>query len=204
MPIASRLAAIVLAVLPAAVAAEPAADVVASTLAADPGDQGVGAEVGIASGGALTPGGLRVAGHYLYQLSQSDWFDGAAAFTFGADRAGCTTDGMPPLTCNHGFTDGDSVEISASVRRLFAPQGAFRPFARAGVGIALVRFTADDVAGVAVPLHLGAGVRARVAPRVAVVAQGDLQLGLGGFNRGLGVEAQLGMAFTAGAEFDLR
>ena len=27
--------------------------------------------------------GLRIAGHYLYQLSDEDWFDSAASFTYG-------------------------------------------------------------------------------------------------------------------------
>ena len=41
-------------------------------------DQSIAAAIGIASGGRVTPGGLRVTGHYLYQLSSSDWFDGTA------------------------------------------------------------------------------------------------------------------------------
>ena len=35
----------------------------------------------------MTPGGLRVAGHYLYQLPTQDWFDGTASFTFGGGAA---------------------------------------------------------------------------------------------------------------------
>lgn len=168
------------------------------------GDQHVGANVGIASGGNVTPGGLRVAGHYLYQLSSTDWFDGTASFTYGSNGAGCFRDRMNAVECDHGFTDGSSVEVAATVRRMFAPQGKFHPFARAGIGIALVRFGADDLTGVAFPLHAGAGVRTNVAYGVAIVAQADLQLGLGVFDRGLGKEAQLGMTLTAGAEFRLR
>lgn len=178
------------------------------TAAADPaeeiGDQAIGAETGIAGGGRVTPGGLRVAGHYLYQLSASDWFDGTAAFTFGGGSAACFRDRMDTMVCDHGFTDGRGVEISAGVRRMFAAQGAFRPFARVGVGIELVQFADDDVSGVAIPLHLGGGVRARVAPSVAIVAQGRLVLGLGRFGDALGLEPQVGLAVTAGAEFRLR
>ena len=182
------------------------------TAAADPeaasedeiGDQGIGAELGIAGGGRVTPGGLRVAGHYLYQLSDQDWFDGAAAFTFGGGSAACFRDRMDSLVCDHGFVDGRGVEISASVRRLFASQGSFRPFAKAGVGISFVQFSGDDLTGVAIPLHLGGGVRARVAPAVAIVAQGELQLGRGRFGNALGLQPQLGLAITAGAEFRLR
>ena len=87
---------------------------------------------------------------------------------------------------------------------MFAPRGSFHPFARVGIGVALVRFSSDQLSGLAFPLHGGGGVRARVAPGIAVVAQADLQLGLGLFGRGLGAEPQLGMTVTAGAEFRLR
>jgi opacity protein-like surface antigen len=168
------------------------------------GDQAIGADVGIAGGSRVTPGGLRIAGHYLYQMSDQDWFDGSVAFTYGGGDAQCFRDRMDTFVCDHGFTDGASVEISASVRRVFAPRGQFRPFARAGIGVGLVRFSDDDVSGLAIPLHAGGGVRARVAPGIAVVAQADVQLGLGLFGSGLGAEPQFGMAVTAGAEFRLR
>ncbi len=183
----------------------PVTDLAASAGPAEEiGDQAIGAETGIAGGGRATPGGLRVAGHYLYQLSERDWFDGTAAFTFGGSGAACFRDRMDTMVCDHGFTDGRGVEISASVRRMFAAQGQFRPFARVGLGVAIVRFADDDVSGLAIPLHLGGGVRARVAPSVAVVAQGELQLGVGRFGSELGLQRQLGVAITAGAEFRLR
>jgi len=168
------------------------------------GDQAIGADLGVAGGGRVTPGGLRIAGHYLYQMSRQDWFDGTASFTYGGGDARCFRDRMDTFLCDHGFTDGGSVEISANVRRVFAPRGSFHPFARAGIGVALVRFSGDDVSGLAFPLHAGGGIRARVAPGFAVVAQADVQLGLGLFGRGLGAEPQLGMTVTAGAEFRLR
>jgi opacity protein-like surface antigen len=168
------------------------------------GDQGIAAELGLAAGGRVTPGGLRVTGHYLYQLSERDWFDGVASFTFGSGQAACFRDRQNALVCSHGLADGSAIEISVSVRRLFAPQGAFRPFVRAGVGVGLVRFTDDDVSGLTVPLHGGGGVRVAVAPAIAVVAEGELALGVGGFNRGLGGQPQLGFAVTAGAEFRLK
>ena len=170
----------------------------------DLGDQGISAELGLAGGGRVTPGGLRIAGHYLYQLSDLDWFDGAASFTFGSGTAACFRDRMDAVVCDHGLADGTSVEISASVRHMFAPQGAFRPFGRVGVGIGLARFGGDDVSGVTVPAHAGGGVRAKLAPSIAVVAEGELALGFGSFNRGLGSQIQFGLAVTAGAEFRLR
>lgn len=178
----------------------------AETLAetADIGDQGIAATTGLAAGGRVTPGGLRVSGHYLYQLAAQDWFDGTAAFTFGSGGAGCMRDEMDAFVCDHGIAGGGSVEISAGIRRMFAAQGAFRPFARVAVGLSYVRYSGDELSGLAVPLHLGGGVRARVSPDVAVVGLGELTLGLGRFGRGLGTEPQLGLAVTAGAEFRLR
>jgi hypothetical protein len=170
----------------------------------DPGDQGVGAAMGIAAGGRVTPGGLRITGHYLYQLSSEDWFDGTASFTFGGGDAACFADRMAATQCGHDFNDGNAIELAAGVRRVFAVRGNFRPFARAALGLSFVRFRNDDVTGLAVPLHLGGGVRARVAPGVAVVGHAEVMLGFGGFSRGLGAEPQLGMAVTAGAEFELR
>jgi len=168
------------------------------------GDQGISAALGLASGGRVTPGGLRIAGHYLYQLSERDWFDGAASFTFGSGAAACFRDRSDAVVCNHGLADGSGVELSVSVRRLLAPQGAFRPFIALGVGLGVVRFSGDDVTGVTVPLHGGGGVRVQVAPSVAVVAEGLLELGLGRFGRGLGAEPQASLAVTAAAEFRLR
>lgn len=169
----------------------------------DMDDQSITAMVGGASGGRVTPGGLRLAGRYNYQLSSVDWFEGIAAFTYGSGAAACFRDRMDTLICDHGVADGASLELAAGVRRMFSAQGQFRPFARAALGIALVRFGSDDVTGFAVPLHAGGGVRARVAPSVAVVGEAELLLGFGGFNRGLGVEPQVGLAVTAGAEFRL-
>ncbi|MDQ3339845.1 MAG: hypothetical protein M4D80_32200 [Myxococcota bacterium] len=168
-------------------------------------DQSVGGQIGIAGGGGggVTPGGLRISGHYLYQLSAQDWFDGTASFTFGGGGAECFRDRMDFVVCDHGFADGRAVEVVAAVRRYFAPQGKYVPFARLGVGISVVRFGDDDVTGVAIPIHFGGGVRANVAHQVAIVAQGELMAGLGRFGRGMGTEPQLGVAVTAGAEFRL-
>lgn len=180
------------------------ADVSRSTRSEELADQGMAAEVGIAAGGKLTPGGLRIAGHYLYQLSSSDWFDGTASFTYGGPGRGCYVDQMSVMACDHGLTDGTAVEIAATVRRMFTQRGAFRPFARAGLGVSLVRFRRDDVDGLVFPVHLGGGLRTTLSPSVALVTQADLSVGLGAFDNGLGAEPQLGFAVTAGAEFNLR
>jgi hypothetical protein len=171
---------------------------------ADIGDQEIGGEIGLAAGGRTTAGGLRVTGHYLYQLSEQDWFDGIASFTFGSGDPACFRDRDDDVVCDHGLASGGAIEVAAGVRRMFAPQDRFRPFVRAAVGIALVRFGGDDVIGVGIPLHAGAGLRASVSPEVAIVALADATLGLAAFGGGVGGEPQLGLAITAGAEVRLR
>ena len=170
------------------------------------GDQGIGAMVDAATGGNVTAGGVRITGSYLYQLSAQDWFDGIASFTFGGGEAGCFSDRQDRMAfdCDHGIADGSAMEIAAGVRRMFKGQGPFRPFARAAIGISYTRFTADDVSGIGFPLHLGGGVRAKVAEGVALVALTELTVGFAHFGRGLETEPQLGLAVTAGAEFRLR
>jgi hypothetical protein len=168
------------------------------------GDQLIGGQIGLAAGGRTTAGGLRITGHYLYQLTDQDWFDGTASFTFGSGAAACFRDRGDTRLCDHGLGSGAAVELSAAVRRMLAPQGRFRPFIRGAVGLALVRFTGDDLSGAAIPLHAGAGLRATVAPGVAVIALADAMIGLAAFGRGVGGEPQLGLAITAGAEIRLR
>lgn len=170
----------------------------------DVGDQAISAQLGLATGARATPGGLRVAGHYLYQLAERDWFDGIASFTFGSVRAACFRDRADKVVCDHGLADGAGVEVVGGVRRMFAAQGAFRPYARLGLGLGLARFSNDSVSGFTLAAHGGGGVRVKVAPSIAVVGEGDLALGFGSFNRAIGTEPQVSLAVTAGVEFRLR
>lgn len=170
----------------------------------DIGDQAISAELGVAAGGRVTPGGLRILGQYLYQLSDDDWFDGAASFTYGSASAACFRDRRDAVVCQHGLADGAGLELQATIRHVLAPQGAFHPFVRLGVGLGVVRFGRDDVSGLTIPAHGGGGVRVALAPGVAIVAEGDLALGFGSFSRGLGSQPQLGLAIAAGVEFRLK
>jgi len=170
----------------------------------DVGDQAISAEAGLATAGRVTPGGLRIIGHYLYQLSDQDWFDGAAGFTFGSGNPACFRDRSDALICEHGITDGTGVEISARIRRLFQPHGAFQALAQVGIGVGLVHFSGDGVSGLAIPLHAGGGVRVTLSPAVALIVEDELGLGFGAFGHGLGLQPQLDFAITAGAEFRLR
>ena len=174
------------------------------SLADDLGDQGVGVEAGLAAGGRVTPGGLRITGHYLYQLADREWFDGGASFTFGSGGAQCFRDRSNAYVCEHGVAEGEGFEVSATVRHYFDAQGEFLPFVRGGLGLAIVRFPADGVSGFAIPLHVGGGVRYMVSDAVAVTGQGELQIGFGDFGHGVGMQPQLGLGVIAGAEFPLR
>jgi hypothetical protein len=166
--------------------------------------QGIGADLGIAAGGSNTPGGLRIAGHYLYQLSDHDFFDGTAAFTYGSGAAGCFDDRSGSIVCEHGLLAGTGAEITAAVRRYFAVTAKLQPFARVGVGVQLVHYSGDALTGVMFPLHLGGGVRATVAPGIAIVGQGEVTFGFGKFGDDLGVVGEIGLAVTAGVEFRLK
>lgn len=168
------------------------------------GDQAINAQLGAAAGGRLTPGGLRISGHYLYQLATRDWFDGGAHFTFGSGDPGCFRDRQDDLVCDHGLASGAGVEVVAGVRRMFSAQGAFRPYARLGVGFGLARYGDDDVSGYTLALHGAGGLRVQVARSIAVIAEADLGLGFGSFNRDLGAAPYTGLAITAGVEFRLR
>jgi hypothetical protein len=194
---------LVLAIVCAASTAHADDAVSTSVAPPDMSDQGVGASIGVAAGGHVTAGGLRLAGHYLYKLSDQDYFDGVASFTYGGGSAQCFRDRMNAFVCDHGLADGGTVEVGANVRRFFGGRDQFWPFARAGIGIAIVRFQDDSVTGFAVPLHIGGGVRAEVSDGVAIVGEGALDLGFGIFNHSLGLEPQVGLAITAGAEFRL-
>jgi len=169
----------------------------------DMSDQAIGASIGAATGGRVTAGGLRVAGHFLYQLSDRDWFDGTAAFTFGGGTAACFRDRTDTFICDHGLAQGDSVELEAGVRHFLGGQGQFWPFLLGGIGLRGVDFSSDGVNGFALAFHAGGGIRASVSPGVAITAQGELELGFGAFNHTLGIEPQLGVAITAGVEFRL-
>jgi hypothetical protein len=168
-------------------------------------DQGLGVSLGVAFGGAgITPGGVRVTGTYLYRLSARDWFDGAAAFTIGSGTAECFRDRLGDRVCEHGATDGFAVDFVGAVRRSFAPQKSVTPFARVGAALRFVRFSGDQLAGLAVPLIGGGGVTIELAPSARLVGAAQLEIGGGLFSRGLGTAPQLGLSMGIGVELAMR
>jgi hypothetical protein len=169
----------------------------------DVSDQGVAATIGLAAGGRTTAGGLAIGGHYLYQMSDEDWFDGTATFSFGSGAAACFRDRDAQLICQHGLVDGASAEVAANVRHYLGGRGEFWPYVRLGVGVGIVRYSDDGLTGFTIPMHAGAGFRVSVAEGVAVIAEAALQIGIARFSRSLGVEPQLGASVMGGVEFRL-
>lgn len=185
-------------------AASDASDTAASPPDDDLGDQGISVVLGMASGGRVTPGGLRVAGHYLYQLSDRDWFDGAASFVFGSGDAACFRDREDEVVCRHGLTGGTGIEISGRIRRMLSRRGMFQPFLHGGIGLGLAQFSDDELTGFMVPLHVGGGLRVHVSRSIALLFHDEVTLGVGFYGRGLGAEPLYGFAISLGAEFRLQ
>ncbi len=178
-------------------------DVVNPNAPADMTEQAVAAAIGIAAGGRATAGGLRITGHYLYQMNDTDWFDGTASFTLGSGAAGCFRDRNDSIVCDHGLGAGAGAEVRATVRRFFGGKDEFWPYARVGVGLGFVRFSDDEVTGLTVPLKAGGGFRVSVTSGISIIAEAMISVGVGFFTRELGMEPQLGGSVTAGAEFAL-
>ncbi|MCB9571283.1 MAG: hypothetical protein H6709_04255 [Kofleriaceae bacterium] len=164
-------------------------------------DQELGASLGVAIGGAQTAGGLRVEGHYLYQLSDVDWFDGRVAFTFGSGGAACFRDRADELVCDHGAADGFAGELGGGVRRWLGGQQGFRPWAEAGAAVRMIRFGDDDLTGVALPLSLAGGVRARAGDLIAIGGFAALEVGPAVFGGGLGASLQAGLVVGVTVDF---
>ena len=170
----------------------------------DVGDRELGATIGAAiATGRVTPGGLRVAGRYIYQVTDVDWFDFGLGFTFGSGDAGCMRDADDQLICDHGAAEGAAIDLFGGVRRFFGAQEGFRPWLRTGVGARLTHFADDELTGGSVVLSLGGGVRARIDDRIAVGGHAALELGAGVFGNDYGAAVQLGMTVGADVEFVL-
>ncbi len=163
--------------------------------------QELGARLGLAGGGRVTPGGLYVGGAYLYRLTDSDWFEGGVAFSFGGGDRTCFRDRANAMVCDQGSLSGFGGEVSAGVRRYFLGKGNLTPYARAGISLRFVNFGSDDLKGVGLPLWIGGGVRARVANGVHVVGDASLHAGPSVMGKRLGFEPQLSIVVLGGVEF---
>jgi len=162
----------------------------------------LGVTLGVAVGGGdVTAGGLNIAGHYLYQMSDLDWFDGSVGFTFGSGGAECFRDRADDLVCDHGFADGVATDLVAGVRRFFAGQGSFRPWVRPAVGARIARFGDDRITGFGLYLAASGGVRARVDDRIAIGGHATVEAGGALFSRGYGLAPQLGFGVGVSLDF---
>ncbi len=163
----------------------------------------LGAQLGLSS---LTPGGFRIGAIYLYRLDDNTWFDGEAATSFGSGSSECFYSRAESLTlvCNHGGLDGFSMGLSGGVRMFFAPRpSGFHPYVRAGAGLSYAGFSGDGVSGAVLFGYGGAGLRFRVAPRLAVGGEALLLLGPGLYDSGLGLRLLGGLVVQFGVEFAL-
>ncbi len=169
----------------------------------EPPRQILGGRLGLEAGGGLSPGGVHVAGSYLYRATEVDWLDSSASFTFGSGAPRCFRDRDDDVVCDHGIASGFAAEIALAVRRHFAVRDRFEPFARLGIAVRLIGFGEDNVTGIGLPLLGSVGVRARVHRSVSVLAVADLRTGWSIFNRGLGAEPHASISFSAGVEFEV-
>lgn len=182
---------------------EPTSEVEAEVPEPPESTQRIGGQLGLEGGGRTSPGGFAIGGSYIYRLTETDWLDGGVSFTFGSASAACFRDRDDQVLCDHGLLKGFAAEVSAGVRRDFAGQDRFTPFARVGLAVRLVSFGDDDVKGAAVPVVVGGGVRAQVADRIAVVGGATLRAGIGILSGDVGVEPHASLAIHFGVEFGL-
>ena len=187
----------------ALVCAAPAAARAEDTVLEPAGEQELGGSLGLEAGGRTSPGGLQLSSAYLYRLSEEDWFDGGVTVTYGGGGAECFRDREGDLLCDHGLVDGFAAELSGGVRRFFAGQQRFSPYARAALGLRIATFTSDDVTGLAIPLILGGGVRAAVNDSLALIGGADLRVGPAFYEGDLGTEPHLTFTVHVGAELRL-
>ena len=192
------------AVLLAAAVPVAHADEAAGSDDAPAGNQELGARLGLAVGGRVSPGGLLIGGTYLYRLSEKDWFDGGVGFVYGGGDAVCFRDRQNNLQCDEGVLDGFAAEVTAGIRRFLPGRGDFHPFIHGGLAVRFVSYGADNLRGLAIPLWIGAGVRVRVADGVAVVGGANLEPGLAFMNHGLGIEPHGALSISAGVEFKIQ
>jgi hypothetical protein len=179
--------------------------VVALSAPAGAAEQELGARLGAQiSATDTTPGGLRLGGVYLYRMTERTWSDSAAAFTFGAGGAECYIPRDGGFTCAHGIADGFSFQVASGLR--WYPDlggGDAQPYLRGGLGLGIVRFGADEVTGLAIPLFAGAGVRFAVTEKVTLSGEAQLDVGPALFNHDLSFQPYLAMTILFGVEISL-
>ncbi len=166
-------------------------------------DQEIGARLGLRMGGRTTPGGFDIGGVFLYRLTDVLWSDSTVAFVAGSGGAECFRDRGDDVLCDHGQLDGVAGGAHSGIRWVQPGKQGFVPYLRATIGIELINYSDDDVRGLAVPVVLGGGVRARVADRISVGGGADLHIGIARLNRDIGAEPQIALTVRLGVDFAL-
>jgi hypothetical protein len=166
-------------------------------------DQEIGGRLGLRMGGRTTPGGFALGGVYLYRITGSLWSDSSMTFTLGGGGAECFRDRQDLVVCDHGQLDGIAGGVHSGVRWVQPGKQGFVPYVRATLGVELVNYGDDNVNGVAIPVVVGGGVRARVAERISVGGGADLHVGLGRLSKEIGTEPHVAMSVMLGVDFAL-
>jgi hypothetical protein len=134
-----------------------------------PADLEMGARLGARLNlGGLGNGGAQIGGAFLYRLSEWVWFDTQAHVSVGGSAKHCYLGRDRDVVCDPSLASGAGVLLLGGPRWFLPPVGNLTPHAGAGLGLGYASFTADDLAGVALPAWIGGGARARVAPGVSV------------------------------------
>lgn len=203
-----RAVVVIAVVLAAAAGPAPARAQEAEAVEAEPTEPGVsgqelGAHLGLRLGGRTTPGGLRLHGSYLYQLTDAIWSESGFGVTVGSGAPACFRDRSDDVICDHPSMDGRGVGVWTGLRYLLPGRQGFVPYAQAGIGVDYVNYPDDEVSGFAFPLVLGAGTRVRVTDDIAVGGGAQLTVGIARLGRDVGVEPQAALTVAFGAEFAL-
>ncbi len=166
------------------------------------GYQELGARIGVTLDMAgIAPGGLHVAGLWLYRLSDRVWFDGRAAFAIGGGGSDCRFPSTGAAACDHALTDGFSAVLLAGARYFPPAAGQVTPWVGGGVGAGIADFPGDGLPGFALPFWGGAGARVPVADGVAVAGEALLTLGATAYGKGIGWQGSLGLTLAFGVDF---
>jgi hypothetical protein len=141
-------------------------------------DQELGARVGLGLNLAgVGPGGLYLAGTWLYRLTSGIWFDGRAGFTIGGGGSNCSFPATGASHCDSAVVSGFGAELLAGVRWFLPSSGPLQPWIGGGIGGLYANFSGDNLGGVGLPFWAAGGVRARVSANIALGGEALLSAG---------------------------
>lgn len=167
------------------------------------GQQELGLSMGVSGGTNLAPGGLVLAGAYLYRMVGNEWLEMGVRFIRGGSEAGCFRDRQDEVECNYGFFAGSTAELSLSFRHYFDGPLRFRPFIKLGTGVRLIEFRGDDSRGLGIPLRIGGGLRARVSKHLVAVGQFEGEGGYSYLNQNIDSAFWASLNVMAGLEISI-